>query len=249
MGNIICFYGSDHKTGVTMISQCAAEALSSDVPGLNVALVHAEDASGCDYSPGVRVNLEGLLPYLRKYSLDLNELAEKSRYRRGLSIIEGVTSPENAEEFDPGMMKFLLEGLAGCFDLVLCSCGSDINSGTGLGALLAADKRYLVMAPRESAVRRFEMVRSIFRLMELDFDRIILNRFGSRSIFSPSYLGSRLSMDKNRILTVRESRYGDLCEVDEKSLLGYRDGAFKRDMASLKAMIKADCGSEEARHG
>ena len=132
---------------------------------------------------------------------------------------------------------------------VLCSCGSDINSGTGLGALLAADKRYLVMAPRESAVRRFEMVRSIFRMMELDFDRIILNRFGSRSIFSPSYLGSRVGMDKNRILTVRESRYGDLCEVDEKSLLGYRDGAFKRDMASLKAMIEADCGSEEARHG
>ncbi len=249
MGKIISFYGSDHKTGVTMISQCAAELLSSGPAGLNTVLLHAESGSGCDYSPGVRVSMDGLLPYISKYSLDFSELAEKSRLRRGLSVIEGSMSPDNEGEFDPDMMSFLLEGLAGHFDLVICSCSPGLSNGLGLGALLASEKSYLVMAPRESAVRRFEVLRPYLRMAGLGFDRVILNRFGAKSIYSPSYLGTRLGLDKRDIVTVREARSGDLCEIDERSLMEYREGAFKRDMAALIALIEADCGLKEAFHG
>ena len=249
MGKIIVFYGADHKSGCTMICQCFSEMLLQKMPELRLILIHAEGKGGCDYSPGTRVDMDGLFPYLEKESLDFSELAEKSLWRRNFGIIGGSSLPGAFEDFHPGMMDFLLDGLSGHFDLIVASCGADIQNGLSLGAMMNAEERFLVMAPKESAVRRYEAARGLFSQLDVDFDKLILNRFGSRSIFTPAYLSGRLGLGKDSFLVVRDSKFGDVCEMDEKSLLNYRDSYFRRDISFLCAKISKCCGLEELSHG
>ncbi len=249
MAKVICFYGVDHKCGCTMLAQCFGEAALARFPDLKAVLLHMETVAGLNYSEGTRVCMDDILPYLKKSSLDFAELAEKSAWRRNFSVIGGSLDFRNMDDFMPDMGKFLIEGLKEQFDIIICSCGPDFGNGLCVASLMDSDLLYMVMSPRESCVRRFEMSRKAFDLMGLEPDSMILNRFGVKSIYSASYLGERLGMDRSRFLVVRESKNGDVCEMEYRSLLNYRDNAFKKDINALAGKILGAAGIEEAYNG
>ena len=51
------------------------------------------------------------------------------------------------------------------------------------------------------------------------------------------------------MFTVSASSYGDLAEIDERSLLGYRDDRFSEDMGTLAADVMREAGLDPELNG
>ncbi len=237
MGKIISFYGSDHRVGTSMMSQCAAERLALRFPDRQILLVHAEGRGCTGFSAGVSESMERIRPYLAERVIDPCEILEKARWRGNLAVIGGVSSPCSNYELHPDMACFFFEAMAGVCDLLVSDSGCEIERGIALGSLLSAQRIFVVLAQRESAIRRFEWLRDIYDRLEINMDRYVLNEYDKKSLFTEDYLCERLKLPKDSLFTVRRSSYGIEAEIEEKALIHYRDAGFLKDIDALAEEI------------
>ena len=233
MKKVFTFHGADHKCGCSMISQCVAERIAQENSKLSVLLVHAEQSEGAGYSPHVRESMDRIRPYLAERLLDINDIVKRSEYRNNLSIIAGTDRPGSSESFHPDMAEFFLGSMAQNFDIVICDSGANMEHGLSLGALFASDSIYMVFDQKESAFRHYEWLLPLYGKLGLNIAGYVINCFTAHSAYTKEYIKKRLGAAKDRLFTVRESDFGILAEIDEKSLLCYKDQGFIRDVDAI----------------
>ena len=112
-----------------------------------------------------------------------------------------------------------------------------------------SDCIYMVLDQSESAFRRYEWLSPLYDKLALNIRGFVLNRFSKDSPFSRAYAAKRLGADRHRVFTVSASSYGDLAEIDERSLLGYRDDRFSEDMGTLAADVMREAGLDPELNG
>ena len=245
MKKIFTFHGADHKCGCSMLSQCVAECIAGKKSDLNVLLVHAEESRGAGYSPKVRESMERIRPYLADRLLDVRDIVKKSGYKGNLSIIAGTDKPGSSEAFHPDMAEFFMGRMAQSFDIIICDSGANLEHGLSLGALFASDAIFMVFDQTESAFRRYEWLRPLYEKLDLKIEGFVLNKFTEDSAYTKEYARKRLKAGKDALMTVCGSQFGALAEIDEKSLLSYRDDMFRRDIRALSEEIMAMAGRSE----
>ena len=237
MRNIFTFHGADHKCGCSMLSQCVAEHIAGTRSDLNVLLVHAEESRGAGYSPKVRESMERIRPYLADHLLDVRDVVKKSGYKGNLSIIAGTDKPGSSEAFHPDMAEFFMGRMAQSFDIIICDSGANLEHGLSLGALFASDAIFMVFDQTESAFRRYEWLRPLYEKLSLNIEGFVINKFTEDSAYTREYARKRLKTGRDRLLTVHGSQFGALAEIDERSLLSYRDDSFRKDIRTLSEEI------------
>ena len=233
MKKVFTFHGADHKCGCSMLSQCVAERIAQENSSLSVLLIHAEQSEGTGYSPHVRESMERIRPYLAERLLDISDIVQRSGYRDNLSIIAGTDRPGSSELFHPDMAEFFLGSMAQNFDIVVCDSGANMEHGLSLGALFASDSIYMVFEQKENAFKHYEWLLPLYGKLGLNISGFVINRFTANSAYTREYVKKRLGTTRDRLFTVRGSDFGILAEIDEKSLLCYKDPGFTKDIDML----------------
>ena len=233
MGVIYTFFGADHKCGTSMIAQCVAERLSQKFPQCNVLLLHAESGCGRDFSPAVSESLDNIEKYLSEKVLDTSDFFRRSRYKDNLYILGGSAGIGNSANYHPEMCEYLLCELENCFQYIVCDGGCNIEHGMSLGALLSCSKSYLVSSQSESAIKRYGYVKPLFEKLDYRFEKLLVSKYDKRSIISKEMLASRLGFTPENSFCIPFSSFGNDAELDEKSLLCYRDNAFIKAIDTL----------------
>lgn len=237
MKKIFSFYSSDHRTGTSMLAQCAAERLAERERSMKVLLVQSRGSGGPDYSPQIRESVSRLKPYLAERLINTDEIRRKAVWRDNLSVIGGPDDPCGASDIYPEMGEYLLRSLAPFYDAVICDGGADIEEGLALGSLFASDSMYMVLAQNENCLRRYEWLLPVYRQLGLVAQRFIINAFSPASPYTESYICDRLSLERDQIIKVRASEFGQTAETDARSLISYRDRNFTRDIDDLVTEI------------
>ena len=143
------------------------------------------------------------------------------------------------------MAQYFLGAIAGSFDIVICDSGANIEHGLSLGALFSSDFIYVVLTQQESAFRRYEWLLPLYGKLALNIGGYVINRFKGQSGYTRDYVRKRLKTKRERVFTVKESAYGKVAEIDEKSLLCYKDAAFAKDIDALAEDIIAQAELSE----
>jgi len=231
--SIICFHGADHKCGVSMISQCVAEALAEKYEDRNVLLVHTESNHGSDYFPQFSESMENIRPYLTGNLVDTEEVMEKARVSRNLSIIGGPTNSECSWDYRPDMTEFFLRALKDRYDYIVCDSGSELEHGLALGSMFAADIRCIVLGQNEMCLRRYEWMRPLYEKLNMFYGLYIINPYSRKNMYEKKYLAARLQLSTDKLITVRESSCGWRAEMEGKSLLNYKSKGYEKDINKL----------------
>jgi len=237
MSCIVSFFGADHKCGCSQISQCTAEKIATSHPELKVLLIHAEEKIGDDFSPNLGESIERIKPYIKGKLYDTEELLSKSNYLKNLYIIGGANELGSASIFHPDLASSFITEMKKLFDIILCDCGADLDHGLSLGSLFSADKLYIVYTQSESSIKRFEWMKCLFDKLELDTSHVIINKYTKRSPYDIKYFENRLGLQTENITTICKAEDGDMAEILEKSLLGFRNKAFSKDITILSEEI------------
>ena len=231
--SIITFHGADHKCGTSMVAQSVAEKIAADHPDCSVLLVHTEAQAGIEYSPFVSESMERIRPYMSGRVIDTDEIVERAKVSRNLSIIGGSENPECSWDYHPDMAAFFLSAVKNSYDVIICDSGSEIGHGLALGSLMSAELCCLVLTQCESALRRFEWQRTLFERLSVTFDTYVINNYERSGMFGKGDITVRLSAENSRVCTVRRSPFGECAELDRKTLLQYRDSGYARDITRL----------------
>lgn len=233
MKKIVAFLGGDYKCGTSMIAQSVAEAVASKRKDLNVILIHTEKDENSIFSPNVNESLETIRPYLTERLIDMNELAEKSRYKENLYIIGGNSKPGSSSSLSPDMSEYLLSASVAIFDLVICDCGCDVDNGMCLGSLFSADDIYLVTSASEAAIRKQECYLSLYKEVKIPLTKIIINKYSKKDINSVDIICSRLGFDIKNSFIVSESLNGEKAEHEGCSIYSMKDYKFKKEIDKI----------------
>ena len=237
MKKIFSFYSSDHRTGTSMLAQCAAERLAERDRSKKVLLVQSRGCGGSDYSPQLRESVGRLKPYLAERLINAEEIKRKAVWRDNLSVIGGPDDPCGASDIYPEMGEYLLRTLAPYYDVVICDGGADIEEGLALGSLFASDSIYMVLAQSENCLRRYEWLLPVYRQLSLVAERFVINSFSPASPYTEGYICDRLGIPKTAVRKVRCSDFGQTAETDARSLVSYRDKGFLKDIDELVTEI------------
>lgn len=222
MNNVFAFLGSDHKVGTSQIAQCTAELLSKTCSDKTVLLIQCDGGRGSEYCGKVRESVDRIRPFLAQSIVNIDEIKEKAFYKDNLFIIGGQLKPGMNEYLTPDMSEILIDAVRKTFDYVIIDSGSNIDDGFALGATLAADKVFMILNQRESALGRYEWNEFMFDRIDLHFDKFIINMFNHSSAYETSYITERLMIDKNDILIVHRTKSGEMAEIKAQSLINFK---------------------------
>lgn len=244
MSGIYTFFGVDNKCGTSMVCQSVAEYIAGEMPDWNVLLIHTEGDVGTGYAACSGESTGRIRPGLSKGLFDSQEVVARSQWQKNLHFIAGADPLEEEGKYHPDLSNALLRRLKNCFDLILCDSGSQIENGLALGSLFAADGIFLVMVQAEGAVRRFERLIRLYLKLNVSTMGCLINRFREKSPYTPAYLRERLDQFPGAFYTVGESPMGILAETEGRSLMNYRDRAFRKDVCRIGDLILADAGAQ-----
>lgn len=243
MSKTVSFFGADHKCGTTMTALCVASRLAAMHPELEILLVSCDNKTGEDYSPKICESMERIRPYINEKLADMHEIAAKARYSNNLSIIGGAGAGEYNGDFNADGIAYFLSCCKDYYDFIICDSGSDVFHSLSIGSMYAADELYLVADQRELSFRNYERYLPLFRRLDIHFTAFILNKYDRENPYSVDYCLKRLCIEKDELLTVKESAFGDIAEMQQKSLLEFKGVAFKRDIDKLCKRICSEDGT------
>lgn len=227
-GMSFALHGGDHKTGVTMLTQCIAEHLSDHLEEKAVVQAALHGDPGGDYCAAAVQSVEGMRSYLDQNVLNCAELMRDCKVDQRLHLLRGVSKPEQKRMYHPKIVQYLLEQLCTQADFTLVDTGSEADNGLAVGALKASDYRCLVLTQQESVISRWERHRNLYRRLSIDFQMIFINRYLPEEPYTKEYLAERLEFPVDHILTIADSPYGLRADGEKKSLLKYKDERFRQ---------------------
>jgi len=242
MSSIISFYGADHKTGTSMISLCVAQSIARMCPSLKVLLIYIESKSSEAYTPKIGESINRIWPYVNEQILDLEELEQKAKYEKNLSIIGGPGFADLDESFNEDGCQYLFSRCSDKYDIIICDTGSEITKALCLGSIRASDEVNIVLNQKENSLRKYEKESAFYEKMGISFSYYIINMYDKDNIYSKNYIIKRLDLSDEKTICIRDSGFGDIAEMQSKSLLEFKSTSFKRCIENMAKRIIADYG-------
>ena len=241
-GLCIALHGGDHKTGVTMLSQCIAEHMTEHLEEQTVIQVGLHGNPGGDYTSASVRTVEELRSYLEQNLFNAGEILRDCKVTDRQYLVRGITRPEQQRLYHPKLAQYLVEQLREQSQYVVVDTGSEADNGLAIGGLQAADIRCLVLTQQESVIARWERNQSIYRRLGIDFQMVIVNRYLPESAYTKEYLAERLEFPADRILTVSDSPYGLKADNEKKSLIQYKDERIRQGIRGICQRLTEHCG-------
>ena len=249
-GIAIALHGGDHKTGVTMLTQCIAEHLAEHLKDQTVVQASLQGNPGGDYCQASVQSVEGMRSYLEQNVLNCGELLRECKVQERLYLVRGIWRPEQRRLYHPEVAVYLTEQLRREAAFVVADTRSEAHDGLAVGALGAADLRCLVLTQQGSVIARWERSRGLYRRLRIDFSMMIIDRYLPEATYTKEYMAERLGFPPDCILTVDDSPYGARADGEKKSLLKYRDERFRQGIDRICRRFTEYAGlnySEEKR--
>ena len=241
MGKIICFIGADSKCGTTQLALSCAEKTAKSLPDAKVLFLCTQENLGGEYLPRLGESMERIRPYIADGLFDVDEIVKRSEYFKNLHAIGGANQPSSVGYYKPEEVVAFLKALQEYFDYIICDCGSVIDHGLCIGAMLCAVRVYVVLTQTELCIKRLEYKKDYICKLGCEKKQFIINKFSESVPYDAEYLSERLGIENGLFYKVRLSKKGFRAEMTECSLLGISDRGFSRDITNLvKRMINEE---------
>ena len=241
-GLCVAFHGGDHKTGVTMLTQCLAEHMTEHLEEMNLIQVNLQGNPGGDYCSVPVRSIEELKSYLEQNLIHPQEVLRDCKVENRHYMMRGIINPEQVRMYHPRMAHCLIEQLKEQTEFVMIDTGSEIDNGLAIGGLQAAAVRCLILTQQESVLAHWERQQNLYRRLGIDFHMLIINRYLPESAYTKEYIADRLSFPVDRIMTVTDSPYGLRADGEKKSLLRYKDERIRQGIRGVCERLAERCG-------
>jgi len=237
MGKIYSFHGVDNKVGTTMLSQCLAYDLASKLIDKDVLMLSLDTRLGNSYTCEETVSISHFYPELSSgVNLDLSIL-KHSEKKANLFYVNSKEEMLEEYAYSPELSKKLVESLKERFDVIIADTGSSLNSNLSLFGMLSSEEVFLVTNQSEKSIRRFELSKSLYEKLGLDFSAIYINMFRADDPYSKKYLSKRLDLPVDKFRELAFSKDGRMAEIQGKCLMEYSMSSFKRGINGLSKEI------------
>ncbi len=245
IGKLVALHGGNHQTGTTMIAQSLAELIALRKPDMRVLLITLNNRKNAGFVREQVRSIDDYRAQLDSRLLIREEFLSATRRRNNLHMLAGLVREEEERYYYPETAEYLLTAVEEDFDLMVSDTGSCLDNGLAYGGLRLTERRLLVLNQMESTVRRIEEQRERYREAGIHFHRFILNRYQEEDPYSVEYLSQRLRIPGEMILTVHLAGYARQAEMEYRSLMEFRDEAYREDIRKIANMLLKEMGEKE----
>ena len=134
----------------------------------------------------------------------------------------------------------MLNTIEGEFDLILSDTGSQIDNGLAYGALAISNFNFCIMTQQESCLSRFEGLKERYKKGGIFFSKYIVNKFEEKDPHNITYISKRLDISKKEILIVENVDYSRQAEMENRTLVEFRDERYLNCIINISNIILGD---------
>ena len=225
-----------------MIAQSVAEWIAGEHRDRKVLFVALNGKAGTEYRSKSGESIENLKIFLDNLLLARREVLESSKVTENFHFIGGIHDPRKARHFSPQNAVYFLDSLKDEFDVVIADTGNDLDNGLAVGALEKTAERFLLLTQHESMLKRTEALLTISTQMGLSFPHWIMNKYAADDPYDIPYIAKRVGLPVETCFRVEKSLYSRQAEREYRTLLQYKDGVFKADIARVGSYILQKSG-------
>lgn len=243
--NLFSFHGADHKAGTTMTAQSVAEAISAGHPDLKILLIAMNGRESAEYFTEVPVGIDSIKFHIDNKMIGGEDFLKTCTHRGNFYIMAGISNEAEARYYYPAAAEYLMEEVAPEFDLIIADCGNELDNGLAAGALSVSGEVLFILAQQESSLRRYERNRKVMEDLGISVSAFIINKFCEQDPCGLSYIAKRLETEKEKIMKVDMAGCSRQAEMDCRTLLGYKNEAYLRDITAVANYILNKAGFSE----
>jgi Flp pilus assembly CpaE family ATPase len=242
MKPIVVFAGVDGKVGTTMIAQSVAEWITENLEDRRVLLLSLHGRPGTNYVDKKTPSLDDIRIPLENNLLNKKDLIAASKRSKRLCQIGGVASLLDRRRFSVEVASRLLRLLEEDFELILIDAGNELDDGLTIGALQNASCFFCIVAQQESCLNQFTVLADIYKQLEVDVSRFIVNQYDPKDSYGLSYIAKRLDIDPALLIPVAFDRNGRMAEKKKQTLLHCGEKQYSFDIATVAMSVLEHCG-------
>jgi len=231
--NLFSFHGADHKVGTTMIAQSVAEIISANHPNLKILLIAMNGRESSEYIREAPVSIESMKFHIDNKMINGEDFLKTCTHKGNFYIMAGISNEAEERYYHPEMAKYLLEEVAPEFDMVIADCGNALDNGLAVGTISVSEEVFLVATQQESVIRRYEKNRTVLDDLGIGISVFIINKYFEQDPYGLPYIASRLEVEKEKLLKVETSGYSRQAEIDCKTLLEYKNEAYRFNIIAV----------------
>lgn len=254
--NVLVFYGSAPRVGVTTISQTVATLLAKD--NLNVCHIDLSHEVNYSYTKGGndwiydddKFTLESLITRALNKALDDSDISNViSVTENGVSYIPGFRNLLNVRHVNVEAVESIVHVLKQLYDVVVIDAGSTSDSLVNLGALLVTNHRYLISDISKSSVNRFlAYKKNVLDTVDVSIDKLILNNTNSKVDSSIKDYISELYSCKDNVQNIPFDSLGSKAESTESLIYNLTTSkSYKSSIDSISRLTKQDLGLADTK--
>jgi len=245
--NLFSFHGVDHKVGTTMIAQSVAQIISSYYPNLKVLLISMNGRDSTEYLREIPIGIDAVKFHIDNKMISGNEFLRTCTHKGNFYMMSGVSNELEQRYYYPEMAKYLLEEIAPEFDIIIADCGNELDNGLAVGTLTVSEEIYMIITQQESMIRRYEKNKCYLDDLGFGITAFIVNKYYEQDPYGLSYLSSRMQIEKERLWKMDSAGYSRQAEIDNKTLLEYKNEIYLDDILTIANYILNKKGLNEIK--
>lgn len=228
-----------------MTAQSAAEIISFYHPNLKILLTAMNGRESSEYVRELPVSIDSMKFHIDNKMVSTDDFLKTCTHKGSFYIMAGISNETEARYYHPGMAGYFLEEVAPEFDLIIADAGNELDNGLAVGALSLSEEVFLVITQQESALRRYEKNRRLLDDLGVGIGAFVINKYCEQDPYGLPYLSDRLETGKEKIFKVDSAGWSRQAEIDNKTLLEYKNETYTLDIIALANYILNKIGIAE----
>lgn len=230
-----------------MIAQSVSEIISRENRELKVLFASLNGRESIEYVREAPPFIDSLKMHLDNHMINEQDFLKTCQYSENLYRLAGLSNEQEERYYFPDTTRYLLETVASEFDIIIVDSGNKIDNGLAVGALSVAKEVLLVLTQQETALRRFEKTKEIYAGLGFQLSTYIINKYQDMDPYSIKYIKERLDIPEHSIYNVESAGYSRQAEIDNKTLMEYRNDKFTQDIINIANYILLESGYREIK--
>lgn len=228
-----------------MTAQSVAETISFYYPNLKILLTAMNGRESNEYVRELPVGIDSMKFHIDNKMIIAEDFMKTCTHRGNFYIISGISNESEARYYYPDTAGYLLEEVAPEFDLVIADTGNELDNGLAVGALALSEEIFLIVTQQESVLSRYEKNKKLMDDLGVRITAFIVNKYYAQDPYGLSYLSDRLETDREKVFKVDSAGWSRQSEIDNKTLLEYKNETYTLDIITLANRILNKAGLAE----
>lgn len=241
------FHGTEDKSGTTMIAQSVCKIISDKYKKLKVLYLGMSEKPAFGYLKEAPKTILDFVPDLEHELLSIEDFKIGLSVDNNLFSIEANKTNISSGFFKPEVVKILLDFVNPHFDILIVDAGNSLKDGFSVGALEYISHRIFIVPQTENAFKRLTRLLPIYKELGFNFDKLIINFYIKNDPHDIIHASQRFDLNKEDILIVSEALNSRHAEIDNKTLLEYRERKYKKDIEKLVSSVAYVHGLSERK--